>query len=168
MRRTLSFEDRDLLISLVGPETWRVKPENVFVGLAQDQAGNLMPDVAGAARHGCVVEDTGVYLFVGHDQASLCHEYGHAVHALKYPESLEWPDWKAEAFAMMGEARAMRRKGLLSPAQRKDFARHIRASRREGTEAHKLGMKLAFRAVFKHFRPKDQEAYVVNAQTPQD
>lgn len=158
--RVLTVEEREMVIALVGADSWRVKPENIYKGVLDDM---------GVPRHATMVSDDGeVSLFVGDDLPSLMHEYGHGTHALKYPESVDWPIWKAEAFASLSDARAMRRKGLLTPAQRKDFARHIWCSRREGHDSHRQGLKLAFRAVFKHSRPKNQEAHIVNAQTPED
>lgn len=158
--RSLTLDEREMVIALVGSDSWRVKPENIYRGVLDDM---------GVPRHATMISDDGeVCLYVGDDLPSLMHEYGHGTHALKYPESVDWPIWKAEAFASLSDARAMRRKGLLSPSQRTDFARHIRASRREGHDHHRQGLKLAFRAVFKHSRPKLQEEHVVNAQTPED
>lgn len=160
MRRMLSFEEREMLIAFVGHDSWRVKEEHVHLG--------THPGPDGVQRHYTFMADDGqVELHVGEDFHSLMHEYGHGVHALKYPESIDWPMWKAEAFAMMSDMRAMKRKGLLTPAGRASFARHIRGMRRDGSPDHKLGLKLAFRAVFNHTWPKDQEKHVVSAQTPQ-
>lgn len=148
------------MIALVGSDSWRVSEEHVFRG--------SMPDQTGAPRHFTMMTDDGeVALFVGDDLPSLLHEYGHGTHALKYPDSIDWPLWKAEAFAFMSDVRAMKRKGLLTQEQRKEFASHLRGSRRDGFPDHQLGLKLAFRAVFKHFWPKDQEAHIVNATSPQ-
>jgi hypothetical protein len=160
MQRTLSLIERELVIALVGTDTWRVKEENIRRGVLDDM---------GVPRHGTMMADDGeVTLYVGDDLPILLHEYGHGTHALKYPESIDWPLWKAEAFAYLSDMRAMKRKGLLTAAQRADFARHIRSGRREGHDYHRAGMRLAFRAVFKHFRPKLQEAHVVSAEKAED
>lgn len=160
MQRMLSSEDRELVLAFVGNDSWRVKEEHI-------NYGSTAADDGIQRNYTMMADDGTVELFVNDSLPVLLHEYGHGTHALKYPESIDWPIWKAEAFAFMSDMRAMKRKGLLTPAQRTDFARHIRGGRRQGTLDHKLGMKLAFRAVFKRTWPKAQEEYVVNATSPQ-
>ncbi len=157
MLRTLSSEDREYVIAFVGPDSWRVKEDHIHVGGGFDDAG--------IPRHFTMLADNGeVDMYVSeHDLPVLLHEYGHGTHALKYPDSIDWPIWKAEAFAFMSDMRALKRKGLLTPELRTDFARHIRGARRDGNADHKRGMKVAFRAVFFNTWPKAQEAYIVNA-----
>lgn len=159
--RRIKPEERELVLALVGNDSWRVKEEHIYRGTMPD------PDT-GIPRHFTMMADDGtVALFVDDSLPVLLHEYGHGTHALKYPESIDWPIWRAEAFAFMSDMRAMKRKGLLTPEQRKDFAWHLRGSRKHGNKDHIAGMKLAFRAVFSHTWPKNQEAHIVNAASPQ-
>lgn len=159
--RPLTPEEREAVMILVGQDSWAVRPSQCFYG--------TIPTPYGDNRHGVTMDDAGnVTLYLSDRLTVIAHEFGHAIHAMKYPQSFEWPAWKAEAFAMMAEARMMKHKRYFSPAYRAEFARHIRMSRKQGSPDHKAGFKLAFRAVFKHFYKKDQEAHVVNATQAED
>lgn len=149
-------EDFEILVYLLGPDAYRVSPSRVVHGYVRDPA-----DVP---RSGTVLTDDGnITIFMAEENLpTLVHEYGHATHARKYPESEHWPYEKAEAFAFMSDIRAMKQKKLLSFKQRQEFAKHIRACRRDGLAAHTIGMKLAWRAVWGHKKRKDQEAAIVN------
>lgn len=152
----VSVEDREILIMLVGVDTWLLKPSQVRRGHVLD------PD--GFPRSGTTMGPDGVVIFMADDNlATLCHEYGHGVHATKYPDSVNWSDAKSEGFAYLSDMRAMKMKKALTSEQRIHFADHIRRSRNEGYPQHKAGMKLAFKAIFGHSKRKDQEKYIVES-----
>lgn len=60
--------------------------------------------------------------------AVLMHEFGHAVHTAKYPESKDWPVEKCEAFALLADVNAERWKTLDSH-EHEAFALHKLAFR---------------------------------------
>lgn len=55
--------------------------------------------------------------------AVLMHEFGHALHAAKYPASKQWPVAKCEAFALLSDVNADRWKTLDSH-EHEAFTRH--------------------------------------------
>lgn len=65
------------------------------------------------------------FLFCPEDAgpAVLMHEFGHAVHTAKYPESKRWPVEKCEAFALLADVNAERWKTLDSH-EHEAFALH--------------------------------------------
>lgn len=158
-QRTLNSDELDMALFFVGPVVWEILKK------AKIYYGTIPVADKSEERYGVETDGEGMLnIYVGHDLPPLLHELGHAAHVLKYHECLEWPDWKAEAFAMMADMRALKHKGYLASEDRKVFAHHIWATRREGFPSHLKGLKVAFRAVFGHSRRKDQEKYVVEAQ----
>lgn len=160
MQRGLSFRELESALFLVGSITWDIL-EKTNIRYGTIPVGENQEE-----RHGVETDGEGtINVYVGEDLPGLLHEFGHAAHVLKYPqECLEWPAWKAEAFAMLSDMRALRAKKYLTPDERNCFAHHLRMSRKHGFPEHLKGLKVAWRAVFGYARRRDQEKYVVEAQ----
>ncbi|HEY6019118.1 MAG TPA: hypothetical protein VIY48_04235 [Candidatus Paceibacterota bacterium] len=158
-QRTLNFRELESALFFVGTITWDILEK------AKLYYGTIPVADKFEERHGVETDGEGtINIYVGEDLPGLLHELGHAAHVLKYPECLEWPAWKAEAYAMLSDMRAMKAKKYLTPEERKAFAYHVRESRKQGFPEHLKGLKVAFRAVFGHSRRKDQEKYIVETQ----
>lgn len=155
-RHVLSAGETELFHYLLGNEMYRVRPPFAYA------FRGVHPQANGRA---CTALDGSrvIMLVSAGDILGLLHEYGHAIHILKHPESEYWPIEKCEAWAFLSMMRAMRLKRGLEPAARTGIGRYLWACRREGTVEHRAGMRLAYRAAFSSFKLAEQQEFILNA-----
>lgn len=162
-RYEVSPEEFDMLVYLRGHDVYYIRPSQVRWGSMKDANGDPRSFTDLETSTG----EVRIHM-AERNLPSLIHEYGHAIHATRFPESSNWPDWKAEAFAMLSDIRAMKMKRGLDPKERKMFAERIWGCRRDGLMEHQIGMRVAWRAVWRYKKLQEQIDYVVSLNAPSE
>lgn len=153
-------DEIDLCYSLMGPNLW----PTLFRTKVYDHL-LLLNDGQRRAATG-LNDDGSVSVFVNQgNSVALLHELGHAMHLAMIAGSQDWPFWKAEAFAMLAQARGIHYGAALAPEWLMRFEDSRDAYLVEGFKEHVDGWSLAWQAVQLRTSLPKQREFIINAQS---